>query len=219
MPPVRPPRAAVPVYAVGDAIPAATTTTARQEARVGTSDRFRELIDGVLGREGGYANHPADKGGETMWGVTIARARAAGYRGNMRDMTRTEAVEIYCLYYWTQPGFDRIEDMDPQLAERLFDAGINCGTGRAGQWLQRTLNVMNGKGSLYADMIVDGQCGAITRAALGSFIQRRGQEGKAVLREAVKSFQAAHYLGLAESDASQEAFIYGWMRSRILGIG
>jgi len=218
MPSVRPPRTAVPVYAVGDAIPAVTTTTARQEAHMGTTDRFRELIDGVLGREGGYANHPADKGGETMWGVTIARARAAGFRGNMRDMTRAEAVEIYRLYYWTQPGFDRIEEMDPQLAERLFDAGINCGTGRAGQWMQRALNVLNGRGSLYADMIVDGQCGAITRAALASFIHQRGQEGRRVLREAVKAFQAWHYLNLAESDASQEAFIYGWLRTRILGV-
>jgi lysozyme family protein len=185
---------------------------------MGTTDRFRALIDGVLAREGAYSNNPADRGGETMWGVTIARARAAGFKGAMRDMTRAEAIEIYRLYYWTQPGFDRIDEIDLTLAERLFDAGINCGTGRAGQWLQRALNVMNSQGSLYADMIVDGQCGAITRAALGSFIQRRGQEGRAVLREAVKSFQAAHYLGLAEGDASQEAFIYGWMRSRIMDL-
>jgi hypothetical protein len=31
------------------------------------------LIDGVIGREGGYSNNPNDSGGETMWGVTIAR--------------------------------------------------------------------------------------------------------------------------------------------------
>ena len=39
------------------------------------------LIDGVIGREGGYSNHPADKGGPTRWGVTEAVARANGYRG------------------------------------------------------------------------------------------------------------------------------------------
>ena len=26
------------------------------------------LIDGVIGREGGYSNHPADRGGATRWG-------------------------------------------------------------------------------------------------------------------------------------------------------
>jgi lysozyme family protein len=175
-------------------------------------------MEGVLGREGGYSNHSADKGGETMWGVTIARARAAGYTGAMRDMTRDQAVEVYRLYYWRQPGFDRIDEIDAGLGERLFDAGINCGTGRAGQWLQRALNVMNGQGDLYSDITVDGQCGAMTRAALQSFIQRRGAEGRAVLLEAVKSLQAGHYLGLAEGNPSQEAFVYGWIRSRILGL-
>ncbi|MES2753138.1 MAG: glycosyl hydrolase 108 family protein, partial [Pseudomonadota bacterium] len=28
------------------------------------------LIDAVIGREGGYSNHPADRGGPTRWGVT-----------------------------------------------------------------------------------------------------------------------------------------------------
>ena len=41
------------------------------------------LIDGVIGREGGYSNHPADRGGPTRWGVTEAVARANGYRGDM----------------------------------------------------------------------------------------------------------------------------------------
>jgi hypothetical protein len=66
---------------------------------------------------------------------------------------------------------------------------------------------------------VAGQCSAMTRASLQSFIQRRGAEGRAVIRECVKSFQAAHYLGLAENDQSQEIFVYGWMRTRILGLG
>ncbi|MBO1073778.1 putative peptidoglycan-binding domain-containing protein [Roseomonas marmotae] len=78
---------------------------------------------------------------------------------------------------------------------------------------------MSGRGTLYADITVDGTCGAMTRAALNSFLQRRGTEGRAVLREVVKSFQAGHYLSLAEGGPSQEAFVYGWMRSRILGLG
>lgn len=213
------PAQVVPVYGVGGVPPApANLNPVPVEAPVATTDRFARLMEGVLGREGGYSNNPADKGGETMWGVTIARARAAGYTGSMRDMSRDQAIEIYRLYYWRQPGFDRIDEIDVGLGERLFDAGINCGTGRAGQWLQRALNVMNGQGSLYADITVDGQCGAMTRAALQFFIQKRGNEGRAVLLEAVKSLQAGHYLGLAEGTPSQETFVYGWIRSRILGL-
>ena len=36
---------------------------------------FDEAFTKLLGHEGGYSNHPADKGGETMWGSTIAVAR------------------------------------------------------------------------------------------------------------------------------------------------
>jgi lysozyme family protein len=184
-----------------------------------TTERFARLMEGVLGREGGYANNAADRGGETMWGVTIARARAAGYTGEMRAMTRDQAIEIYRLYYWREPGFDRIDEIDAGLGERLFDAGINTGTDRAARWLQRSLNALNGRGELYGDIIVDGAVGAMTRAALASYIQRRGEEGRAVIRECLKSFQAAHYLGLAEADQSQETFLYGWIRTRILGLG
>jgi len=37
-----------------------------------------ELIDRVIGVEGGYADHPADRGGPTRWGITQAVARAYG---------------------------------------------------------------------------------------------------------------------------------------------
>ena len=38
-----------------------------------------ELIDELIEREGGYANHPADRGGPTRFGITEAVARAHGY--------------------------------------------------------------------------------------------------------------------------------------------
>lgn len=47
-----------------------------------------EIFDAVLGKEGGYVNHPDDRGGPTKWGITEKVARAHGYRGDMRDLTR-----------------------------------------------------------------------------------------------------------------------------------
>ncbi|STE86759.1 Predicted lysozyme (DUF847) [Escherichia coli] len=29
-----------------------------------------EIFDEILGKEGGYVNHPDDKGGPTKWGIT-----------------------------------------------------------------------------------------------------------------------------------------------------
>ena len=39
------------------------------------------LIEALIEREGGYVNHPADRGGPTRFGITEAVARAHGYRG------------------------------------------------------------------------------------------------------------------------------------------
>ena len=36
------------------------------------------LVDGVIDREGGYVDNPADKGGATCFGITEAVARANG---------------------------------------------------------------------------------------------------------------------------------------------
>ena len=43
-----------------------------------------QLIDAVIDREGGYVDHPADKGGPTRFGITQAVARAHGYAEAMR---------------------------------------------------------------------------------------------------------------------------------------
>ncbi len=46
-----------------------------------------DIFNAILGKEGGYVNHPDDKGGPTNWGITQATARAHGYVGDMRDLT------------------------------------------------------------------------------------------------------------------------------------
>src|SRR3546814_10053392 len=75
-----------------------------------------ELIDEVIGREGGYVNHPVDRGGPTRWGITGAAARAQGWCGDMRRFPRDEAVAIYRRLYWLRPGFDQVAEQAPALA-------------------------------------------------------------------------------------------------------
>ena len=47
-----------------------------------------ELIDALIDREGGYANHPSDRGGPTNFGITETVARAHGFSGPMRSLPR-----------------------------------------------------------------------------------------------------------------------------------
>lgn len=173
------------------------------------------MIDALIGREGGYANHPSDRGGETMWGVTVAVARKYGYAGAMRAMPRTVAVDIYRRRYWQEPGFEAVGRLSAPVAEELFDTGVNMGPGVATGFLQQALNALNQQGRDYADIKVDGMVGPATLGALRAYQKRRGAEGEVVLLKALNCLQGARYIHLAESRPKNEDFLYGWLRTRI----
>ena len=173
------------------------------------------LIDEVIGREGGYSNHPADKGGATRWGVTEAVARAHGWRGDMRHYPREEAVAVYRRIYWLRPGFDRVSEHAPRVAAELFDTGVNMGPAVAVGFLQRALNALNRGAGDYPDMAVDRKIGDRTIAALRGFVARRGASGEAVLLKAIEALQGERYLRLAEERPANEAFLYGWLANRL----
>jgi lysozyme family protein len=174
-----------------------------------------ELIDGLLEREGGYVNHPADRGGPTKFGITEAVARAHGYRGAMRSLPREEAAAIYRRLYWQRPRFDAVAARAPRLAAELFDTGANMGPAVAATFLQRALTALNRNGRDYPDLVPDGRVGAITLAALDAFLAVRGRQGETVLLRALDALQGERYLRLAERRPANEAFLYGWLANRI----
>ncbi len=174
-----------------------------------------KLIDKVIEREGGYSNHPADRGGETNWGITHRVARANGFRGDMRLLSREKAVRIYRSIYWDAPEFDKVAERAPALARELFDTAVNMGAATASGFLQRALNALNRNGRDFSDITVDRQIGPRTLAALNAFMDTRGANAESVLLKAVEALQGAKYLRLAESRPANEAFLYGWLANRI----
>lgn len=173
-----------------------------------------DLIDAVIDREGGYTDHPADRGGPTRWGVTEAVARADGWTGAMRHLPRTRAASIYRRLYWLRPRLDAVATRAPRLAAELFDTGVNMGASVAIGFLQRGLNALNRGASDYPDLVLDGLVGPATLAALDAFlVARPGGEG--VLVKAVEALQGERYLHLAERRPANEAFLYGWLANRI----
>ena len=173
------------------------------------------LIDGLLEREGGYVNHPADRGGPTCFGITEAVARAHGYRGAMRNLPREEAAAIYKRLYWHRPRFDAIAERTPRLAAELFDTGANMGPAVAATFLQRALTALNRNGQDYPDLVPDGRIGEATLAAIDAFLAVRGRQGETVLLRAIEALQGERYLRLAERRPANEAFLYGWLANRI----
>ena len=174
-----------------------------------------DTITALLTREGGYSNDPNDHGGETNWGVTVAVARAFGYTGSMEAMTQQVARDIYAQRYWHQPRFNEVAALSPTIAEELLDTGVNMGTGTAGKFLQRALNVLNQGGKAFPDIAADGAVGNMTLAALKAFLTARGKAGEAVLLRMLNGQQSVRYIELAEARPTQEAFEFGWQANRV----
>jgi lysozyme family protein len=175
-----------------------------------------ELIDAVIEREGGYVDHPADKGGPTCFGVTEPVARAHGYAGPMRQLPREEAATIYRRLYWLRPRFDEVASRSAAIAAELFDTGVNMGPAVAVTFLQRALTALNRNGKDYPDLTPDGRIGPQTLAALDAFLELRGRtSGEVVLLRALEALQGERYLRLAERRPANEAFLYGWLANRI----
>ena len=165
--------------------------------------------------EGGYANDPVDRGGETFRGISrrhhpawpgwplIDAAKRSGLisvqviDGHFADnLEMARLVESFYHQNFYHPML-RFTDR-PRPVAKLFDAGVNLGVGGAVRLAQRIV-----------ETTADGVIGPLTQAAAMSFFSRRGEQ------EFIELFcvaQIQHYLTLAKNDPSQERFINGWIR-------
>lgn len=174
-----------------------------------------QIINAIIQIEGGYVDNPDDSGGPTMYGITESVARDNGYLGLMSCFPRPLAEKIYSDRYWYSLRLDDIEKLSPRIAEELVDTGVNQGVYRAGEFLQRSLNVFNKKQGIYDDVRVDGRVGNATLRALKAYLEFRGSVGELVLFRALNSLQGAFYVKLTERREKDESFIFGWFLNRV----
>jgi lysozyme family protein len=85
----------------------------------------------------------------------------------------------------------------------------------AAGFLQRALNALNRSQQDYPDIAVDRRIGPGTINALKRFLADRGAAGEKVLLKAMEALQGERYLSLAEQRPANEAFLYGWLASRL----
>jgi lysozyme family protein len=74
-----------------------------------------QIIEGILGKEGGYVNNPNDKGGPTRWGITQTTARAYGYSGDMKALPRIQPKQFICR----NTGLNRSSTASPSCRQPL----------------------------------------------------------------------------------------------------
>lgn len=114
-----------------------------------------EIAEKITGRnEGGYANDPDDRGGETYagisrvnwpnWGGWLLIDRIKKEFGKSTSMINKRAAvdqglqkqisNFYRINFWNVNKLDLIADQ--QLANSVYDFGVNSGTARAAKYLQ-----------------------------------------------------------------------------------
>jgi len=171
-----------------------------------------EIINDIIRVEGGYVNDPSDSGGATNFGITEVVARSYGYTGDMRDLPRETAYDIYVAKYWDAIRADDIVELSEAVAAEVVDTSVNMGPHRAGKFLQRSLNVLNNRGSSYPDLVVDGNIGPASVSALTMYLNARDES---TLVRMLNCLQGAYYVELAERREKDERFIYGWFNNRV----
>lgn len=173
---------------------------------------FESALAFVLGSEGGYSNHPADRGGATNLGVTqstLERARREGVTGlpdDVKDLRREQASEIYYALYWLPSKADK---MPEPLCTLHFDAAVNHGVGGAGKLLQKTLNNYAQKAGLDVCVDVDGAVGPKTLSALCQCLDLKGNVS--LICEIYCNEREAYYKAIVENNPSQTKFLRGWL--------
>jgi lysozyme family protein len=161
------------------------------------------MISEIIRREGGYVNHPADRGGPTNMGVT--QATLSGWLGreatiaDVKALTEMEAREIYERNYLTGP---RINSLPEQIVPFVFDASINHGPRSAVKMVQRVCNEAGfGPGD------VDGVIGPQTRIMAEKAQRDMGGLFLAALVEERRNV----YRKIVAANPSQQVFLNGWM--------
>lgn len=181
---------------------------------------FEACLKEVLKHEGGYANHPSDPGGETMYGITISVARENGYSGPMRSIPMDVVRRIYKKKYWDVVSGDTLA---PGVDLAVFDFAANSGPSRALSFLR---NAIGGPDTDTINNLCDARLaflqGLRTWGTFGKGWYRRVSEVRSMAlqmakgRSPVKEVITTIGTGGGAAAAAKEA---GWDWPEVIGIG
>ena len=101
-------------------------------------DIFGSYYDNLLKTEGGYSNNPADRGGETNYGISSKHNPGV----DVNSITPDDARAIYKKNYWDAIKAD---DLPEGLRGTAFDAAVNQGP----TWTRGALSQANGDPSVF----------------------------------------------------------------------
>lgn len=138
-------------------------------------------------RKVGYVNIPADRGGETKYGI----AQKANPEISVYTLDLNGAMDVYFNKYWLRGKCDRI----PYPVSLIhFDGCVNHGVARANKFLQRAVGVVD-------DGVIGNQTiQAVLNSAAPDLIRK------------ISTIRTNFYQAIVNKDPSQRIFLNGWMR-------
>ena len=184
---------------------------------------FKEAYVITLKHEGGYTNDPIDAGGETYKGITKRFEKNWGgwviidsLRNDPNfpkclddnEELQEKVMEVYKRKYWDIFWGDEFNNQD--IANEMFDTGVNMGTSRAIKYLQKSLNLLNRDQKNYRDISEDGVIGKNTLNTLNNFLNKFKKDVKYLLK-LMNLFQGMHYINYMSKSSKQERFARGWL--------
>lgn len=156
---------------------------------------FTIQIEKTLKWEGGYSFDPNDPGGETNFGIS----KRSYPNLDIKNLTRTSAIEIYYRHYWLEPQINRLPAL---ISGKVFDAGVNIGSKTAIILLQDILNDWQPP-----TIDTDGIIGTHTISAT----MRACQIYNGVVLSTYKNALIAHYQSLVKQHAGLARYLQGWI--------
>lgn len=169
--------------------------------------------------EGGYVNDPDDNGGETYKGISrkwhpdwtgwsIIDVYKQSHSLKTGDTISGETLaklvmEFYQLKFWDSNRLDEINDQD--IANEIYDTGVNMSYKTAAKILQEALNLLNRNCKDYPDINVDGMIGKATLDIVNNHKYPRA------IVKTLNVLQGARYVDLCKHDPNQEKFFRGWL--------
>lgn len=173
---------------------------------------FKTAYDKTAAFEGGWVDHPNDKGKETYagiaraffpnwkgWAIVDSYKSKPGFPSNLPKAELAPLVEsFFKTNFWDVIRLDEITNQE--IAEELYDTGVNFGHSRAIKFAQEACNLLTVNA-----LDVDGKIGPKTITAINSYKYPK------VLFNLLNVLQAEAYVENCRKNISQEVFLRGWL--------
>jgi lysozyme family protein len=170
---------------------------------------FSQELPKILALEGGYANVPGDRGGETYKGISrvnfpnwpgwiiVDKNKPLKYNQVIKDPILDAQVNgFYKKYFWDSLNIDQLP---APVQGILFDFAINSGNVTAAKAFQKVIRDTTG-----AKIVIDGVIGKGTINAANKANQKN-------LFDNLKNYRLNFYKAIVNKNPTQEKFYDGWI--------